>query len=680
MKSVLWVLAVSAGFTASAGAEDWDVRSVDLGGLEARSAALLLSAQESSGLDLGLAAIALPGEPGRSTTWLLADLGGASVDEAVREGGESGPTVVLELYAYVLDGEGALRGTVTRAIELPAGEEMRARWRASGLRILQALELAPGPYSIRALALHRPSGRLGLGKGGFVVPEWGGSEPVVLPPLVREPVGDAVLVRTAEGAEPPFPIRFGGEAFLPSARPTVAEGEPAEVFLIGAGLEDGPTVEVRGSRILQLELGAVETTPLAGRAGLVATRFDPGELPARSVEVTASIGNVSSPPAKWVVRDVTRASAEVEGGGEPATASPRPSPSRRDASVRIADAWSAIVEDLAEDRRSAALARLDTLHEVELRKGTTEQRLRLIESELVGLWDAIGRDAAGLPPLIRLVLEAYEGRHASGDYAGSTHARELASVLTQTLLEKRDEPSSSRLAASVWVAVAGYLHEAGDPLTAESAYARAAEIDVDRPAALLGQGMIAEARGKLKEARDLFERRIDRVPGDREARLRLGVCHRRLGDHRKALRQLDRVVSESAEPDWIRSVALQERAGLLARQDQWRPAAEALAEESTRAGAFRARIQRAAYLDRLGRHREAWQVLEGLESGVDAAVNSPRLRYGAPPISRLREDRREVDRAARAGLDALRSAVEVHRQRLATAKAMSEATSGGDER
>jgi len=88
----------ASGGTAGPGAAR---AAIDLGGLDARSAALMLSAQDAGDLDVAALAVPLPMADGggRSRVTLVVDAGGASLLAAVPE---EAAELITEVYAYAV--------------------------------------------------------------------------------------------------------------------------------------------------------------------------------------------------------------------------------------------------------------------------------------------------------------------------------------------------------------------------------------------------------------------------------------------------------------------------------------------------------------------------------------------------------------------------------------------------
>jgi VWFA-related protein len=203
---------------------------------------------------------------------------------------DNGPGELLaEIYIYALDEQGGVRGYVAQALALELSR-VEAGLRSGGLRFLGHLELPPGRYNLRVLALNGRTGAYGLRVARVEVPEMGAGKPVLLQPLFPEPPGRGVVTREAavDGQEIPFPFTQGPIAYLPASRPILKAGEEAPVALVGyhfpAGdlrirtavlTPDGREVASGGLRVLGREDGPDGADRL--RAAFRPSRLAPGE-------------------------------------------------------------------------------------------------------------------------------------------------------------------------------------------------------------------------------------------------------------------------------------------------------------------------------------------------------------------------------------------------------------------
>lgn len=241
------------------------VEAFDAGGLEARSAALILSGQQGGAIRI--AALALPGpvEGDLAPVDVLVEIDGHSLLEAPA-GGELGGEILTEVHAYALRQDGTLADFFTQAFRFDPAVAAGPSW--TGVRFAGRLDLPPGEHSLRLLVLRRATDRFGLAVMPVTVPAEHGEEPVPDGPegrwlrvrMAELDVPEGVFGRSAgltvamaAGSEPPeLPVlpqlpertrRLGPnemaglrEAYLASLR-HLAEGEVQRARDSLAGLE-----------------------------------------------------------------------------------------------------------------------------------------------------------------------------------------------------------------------------------------------------------------------------------------------------------------------------------------------------------------------------------------------------------------------------------------------------------
>jgi VWFA-related protein len=203
---------------------------------------------------------------------------------------DNGPGDLLaEIYIYAIDEKGGVRGYVAQALSLELAK-VEADLRHGGLRFLGHLELPPGRFNLRVLALNGRTGAYGLRVARIEVPEMGAGQPALLQPLFPEPPGQGVVVReaTVDGREIPFPFTQGPISYLPDPLPVLRAGVEAPVALVGYHLPagdlrvrtqvltpDGREVAAGGLRVLGRDGGPDGSDRL--RAAFRPSQLAPGE-------------------------------------------------------------------------------------------------------------------------------------------------------------------------------------------------------------------------------------------------------------------------------------------------------------------------------------------------------------------------------------------------------------------
>lgn len=244
----------------------------DVGGLEALSAALILSGQQGGDLAASVLVVPFPGPtPETVRLALVVDLAGEGLlapgksapnearEEARDEPEEGGRhdrppgTFITEVHAYAVGPGNTLSSHFTQAFSLTRDEPAERAGRAgdgpgawAGVKFLGFLDVPPGEWSVRVLVRQRQSGRIALRAIPVTAPDFssGAVEPVLLPPLFPEPSARWTLVRRSGPADRPgtFPLDLdaalpGAGRLVPSTRPVVEPGGRA-FYLVGRGLPE----------------------------------------------------------------------------------------------------------------------------------------------------------------------------------------------------------------------------------------------------------------------------------------------------------------------------------------------------------------------------------------------------------------------------------------------------------
>ncbi len=207
----------------------------------------VMSGEESDAIGTAVLAVPFQGGEKASVPVLIA------VDGPSLLAGPQPPSLPVEIYAYALDGEGAVHDFFTQTVGLDltkAGSSVRQ----SGLELFGHLDLLPGDYSLRVLVRNAANGVSGLKVASVHVPAFGPGEAVLLPPLVPAPAGHALLVRQETGGAPPAnPFLLRDQPFVPDVKPRLEPGREVRLVLAGYNLGPGPwkgsaTVVAAGGR------------------------------------------------------------------------------------------------------------------------------------------------------------------------------------------------------------------------------------------------------------------------------------------------------------------------------------------------------------------------------------------------------------------------------------------------
>lgn len=239
------------------------LEAIPLGGLETRSAALVLSGQEGGELIAGTAVVPLPAQAGADGRWPVslsievrrAPL--AALNAALPEEAEG--RLVTEVYAYALDGNndgnndgnssGDLHAFLAEAFSLDLDLHGDA-YDAAGVRYLGRLDLPPGRYSLRLLVLQRQLDRLALAIVPLEVPT---ADSAAIPAPELEPAdGRLVAYRPAVGLAP---REVGGHPMLPRV---IRQAPPEPPPGAAVAEREAPPPPRRSDRRRDFEVGYLE--------------------------------------------------------------------------------------------------------------------------------------------------------------------------------------------------------------------------------------------------------------------------------------------------------------------------------------------------------------------------------------------------------------------------------------
>lgn len=653
------------------------IPSFDTGGLEARSAALILSGQRGGDLKASSLAIPLDGTDEGVRLALIVDIEGSSL----LEGQEPDEDLITEVYAYALDEAGGVGGFMTQAFRLDL-EVYRPLLQQRGLKFLGHLTLTPGFYTLQVLVRQRRTDRFNLQSLALAVekPEKKNSE--LLLPLFPEASERWIVVgqEPAEGEATVagLPWKLGEEKALPATFPVLRSDLPTTLFLMGEAAEEGALVarlkDTSGAEVTSLSLDLGESKPGPGGRTIRSIRLSPTLQPAGQYyleierpevapmegqgtkvggkpAVTAGIG-VAVLPAQ--VGEDLPTWAQLLSPAEP-VASDRPSEevtvAARNRRVGLKRWWqayrSALLEtDESEDPRDS-IRELIELETSQLSSGRDRRSSQIREEQLAAVLELARANPESLVPLIRFHERQYQKHHRDRHFQLATHSRQLSVRLAEAYLALSDTESSRRIVAANLVSMAGYLQEVGSGPSARRAFEKALEYEPDNEAALLGLGALLEGNeGDYAGAERAFRKLAEIRPRNSEAKLRLAVNLRRLGrpgDAEGLMRELLKPPAVS----WVRTVAYEELADLLVDTKRAPEAVEVLREGLRELpNQQRLHIQLAATYDQLGRPAAARKALKNLDPGVGRNRDSPRFIYWRRPTWAIAASRRFLDENA----------------------------------
>lgn len=620
------------------------IRTADTGGLETRSAALILSGQEGGELPLGV--VALPtayGTPASTGVDLWVTLPGPALADAWPETEEQRVVEeqLVEVYAYVLDEGDGVAAHLSRAFHLDRQAHQTTLAAGQTVTFAARLPLSPGSYSLRVLVLLRQSGRLGLRVQPLQVQAEGAWDALFLAPM------DGFLA-LGHDVENQAPKAYGPSSLVPVEWPELNAFETLHVRAPSSWAQ-APTdtrIDVCIHDSSGDEVRRLTVSPRAPSMGvslwelpLESLDLAPGQYRLRLQPSTSeNLDEVGDPKASWTAVRVTgreavaatahRIASRSQGAPESSADDAAPQRPQR----RLAKAYRGALQHLAD---GASRQAEQAVMELERRSRAEESASR--QAELMVLQASVAAalavdDVELLVPIMVLHDGLYRTHRRNGDFFLATHSRKLVAYLMELYLERSAAPSAARVRSEIFTSQAGFLLELGSVLAARNALIAALEDDGSLVEARYLQATIAEYVGDYGEAADVFGQLAASGGLDDAGRLRLAVNLRRLGKKTDDTLALLLDLAERPENDWIAVVALQEAASMLWELERGGEARDLLRQGMRRfPEAPRLIIQLASMLDRSARPGEARRLLAGLENLTLDSQPTPRLLYSQWP-------------------------------------------------
>jgi hypothetical protein len=179
---------------------------------------------------------------GRAYVPVIIEIDGRSLLQDVRA-----ERLALEIFGYVSDASGQMRDFFSQAVGVDL-KSQRATFERTGVKYYGHFDLAPGRHLIRVLVRNNETGRTGVESMPLDVPEYAGTQPVLLPPFFLEAPGRWLLVRerstAVESRSVVYPFVINGEPFVPAAKPELKPEEAARLCLFAYNLAAGPPLLV----------------------------------------------------------------------------------------------------------------------------------------------------------------------------------------------------------------------------------------------------------------------------------------------------------------------------------------------------------------------------------------------------------------------------------------------------
>ena len=264
--------------------------------------------------------------------------------------------------------------------------------------------------------------------------------------------------------------------------------------------------------------------------------------------------------------------------------------------------------------------------------GDPKSRKRLLQSEQKVIHELGATSLEVLVPIAMLHHEAYSrllGQGVRQAPLALSHARQMARDLAILYNQQSGSEGSAVVASRVLTSLGGMLMEHAQQLPAAELFYQALELDGRNVAARLALATVfeksAQPESAIKALRELLK--ID--PDHAEARFRLAMNQKRMGEKGEAKKVLSELAS-AKDAGWVAPLVYQELARLHAEENDW-----AGAEKILRSGLgrfpdhVRLHIELASVLDRRGSFGEAKTLLQKVVSLPPGSGDAERLLYNS---------------------------------------------------
>ncbi len=672
-------------------------------GLPGRDVALLVSGQQG-----GQIAVSIKVFPSASAgrteriPWVI-DIPGFTLASMAED-----DALDLELAVYLQRENGEIVGHEEDALQITG---VPPSWQTGGgLKVLGYVDASFPPTMLRVLVREPSSGAFGnwekpiptraggtprnIGFGQAIVNDTQGNTGTMvgtgfegmtgrsglLALVAPDPAGAWVVVglggagADAKGA----PFSLAGRGALPATRPVVRPGAVLKVALLGEGLPgaleararvvftDGRPPVACSARImsrLPAPAGPFERLDVAvtlpsdippGEHGLIVTCRPAGGLDAGAVGTQFRV----APPDKAATALTWPAIPIDESGKVVALAKPNVGtrPSDEEAPPELKAAYREAVARYAADPTFESLRKIVDFEQTALAGGSAGDMGRLASAER-SLARSVGKTSPqALLGLCLVQLDVYREHSRDAAYLAIGHSRRVIDEMAEMLAAGAPNADGKRTAAGVLTIFASELQAVGSYASADRLFARAAVLDPDDVAALIGRAAILERVGDSKHAIELLEQALARRPGHVEAELRLGVNLRHAGREAAARKALTGCTAEG-RPSWVRAVAWQELASLELEDGKPGEALQILRQATAALPADEGlQVLLASTLDLEHHYREANGIVKSVIGHPDTATVSARLLYAQPPHGDIDAIRSRFDEARVQSLAALAAA------------------------
>lgn len=372
----------------------------------------------------------------------------------------------------------------------------------------------------------------------------------------------------------------------------------------------------------------------------------------RRMAAVALLGCCALAPA-WAQQDPwTSAGVQVldsSGGGE----SKREQVDRIQTRYReILSAWVAGEVDRAPDD-------LIELEKGVVADGDPKSRKRLLQSEQAVIHELGATSLEVLVPIAMLHHEAYSRLLARGVRQAPlavTHARQMARDLAILYNQQSGSEGSAVVASRVLTSLGGMLMEHAQQLPAAELFYQALELDGRNVPARLALAAVYEKSAQAESAVKALRELLKYDPEHSEARFRLAMNLKRMGEKAEAKRILNALAAGDA--GWVGPLVYQELARLYAEGEDWADAEKVL---RTGLGRYpdhvRLHLELSSVLDRRGSFGEAKTLMQKIVSLPAGSGDAERLLYNSVRPETFLEARTILEDNSRSRLSVLAQAL-----------------------
>jgi tetratricopeptide (TPR) repeat protein len=342
------------------------------------------------------------------------------------------------------------------------------------------------------------------------------------------------------------------------------------------------------------------------------------------------------------------------GGGETKGESKREQTDRIQTRYReILSAWVAGEVDRAPDD-------LIELEKAVVADGDPKSRKRLLQSEQAVIHELGATSLEVLVPIAMLHHEAYSRLLSRGVRQAPlavTHARQMARDLAILYHQQSGSEGSAVVASRVLTSVGGMLMEHAQQLPAAELFYQALELDGRNVPARLALATVYEKSAQPESAIKALRELLKYDPDHSEARLRLAMNLKRMGEKAEAKKILNALVAAN-DASWAAPLVYQELARLYAESEDW-----ADAEKVLRAGLgrypdhVRLHLELSSVLDRRGSFGEAKTLLQKVVALPAGSGDAERLLYNSVRPETFLEARTILEDNSRSRLSVLAQAL-----------------------